>query len=943
MQRAQQVISRGIKMKRTLVLFILVVSMITVVTPVAQKQDGEPTLVSHQLPTTPFVDSGQQRDLTIRFERELTAQEIQLYEQNGIHFGNTPKNIGPIYIVKASDSALERLKDDSFIKSTEPLNRPRYLVPRDVSVNETYANLAWQMEDMNGYNLTGRDILIADLDTGINWNHPDFFFPDGPTLKYFETAHLPPDSFIFNNGTDGIDANNNLSIEANETLYVIDIDKNGAYHVGVDWLFLDNGTTLGKPDDSDTFFVVNDVDQDTQLTGVDDLIRLKTPKTKYIVHKPSGSIQVWDRNVNLTSCTFKDTDGHGTSVAGILNGGQRGYRRLVGLAPDAELMAINVFGNDGLTIEEGLIWARDHGADVILIEVGSWTYEFLDGSSNVERMINTLTASGIPVIVPAGNLQNGGRHTDTPITANTPLSTMFSIPNIGATEMYLTILSTVPVYNAKVNITEPTSTGSMLHMIILGKGYWNFVSTTTPNVTIDAFVANSTRPNMYMIAIDISGWLKDTSLWTITVELPQSGYLQFYIADDASSWSGGATWQSPTNTYLITWPSTADKAISVASYMSRNLWIPGYGKLAPYSSIGPRVDGQQKLSVAAPGGWDVISPWSDDSPYPTWFTQGYSGLPLYELYGGYVLFGGTSAAGPHVAAGVALMLQMNENCGPVAKDIIEVSAYQDGFTGPLPIYPTPGSSIWGYGKLNVCAAIEHVRDLPYVHELTVSPANPEYADTVTITLNISSVDYVNFDWSIDNWTTGHFTALILSGGLYTATIPAQRYGVQVDYRIMPVNTSAVANPVIQRSYVVGDTVTPVIDSYVHNATAYALDSTSVLVAVQASEPVNASGIAVAVLQFTFDNWANMNQIPMTNNGTHFVGQVPPAPVPMEVKFRVVVYDNAGNSATTSEFTYNVVTSLPNGTNWLQENLYLVIGTVAVVALVVIVVAYRKRK
>jgi hypothetical protein len=182
--------------------------------------------------------------------------------------------------------------------------------------------------------------------------------------------------------------------------------------------------------------------------------------------------------------------------------------------------------------------------------------------------------------------------------------------------------------------------------------------------------------------------------------------LHCYISDSESSWTGGCIWKSNVaDNYEITWPSTADSALSVASYRTRVLVQSAWGPpdalddIAGFSSRGPRIDETQKQGVAAPGGFDIVSDFTNFSTWQDWFNAS-GALSFGPHFSSYRLFSGTSASGPHVAGCAALMLQANSAIGAMVGGIIESNARTDAFTGSV------HNPDWGWGKLNVSAAVE---------------------------------------------------------------------------------------------------------------------------------------------------------------------------------------------------------------------------------------------
>ncbi|MFO7835856.1 MAG: S8 family serine peptidase [Candidatus Thorarchaeota archaeon] len=903
-----------------------------------------------------------------RFTRELTQAEIELLETQGLSFGDMPQHIGNVYILEGTENSFDILRQHHLFENAEPLRHYKNVLPRDVSLQETHADIAWNLRDYYGVNATGEGMLIADLDTGIQWYHPDFFYADGISTSWFDVNT----NGIFDPGTDGTEFNGNPGIQADEVLHLIDVDNDGAYTTDIDWLWIDNGTNTGVLDRQDTIFVTADNDGDTILDTTESLVALQTPKTRYVVHNGSSGIEFWQRGVNLTSCTYEDTDGHGTSVAGILNGGQLGYHKYMGLAPKADLMAINIFGSDGLTVEEGLVWAKDHGATVILIEVGSWTYQYLDGSSNVERMIDELVSDGIPVIVPAGNLYGQNRHSKITATAGAYINPRFFVPSgTGATSIYITVLSTNSLQNPFAQLREPTAANYSDYLIFsFGDGYQNWERVVTgDNITVDTFKSVSSR-GTNMLGFLINGTIMETQSWTLSVTTTLATTYQLYISDDQTGWGGGVQWQDGvTNNSTISWPSTADSAISVGAYSSRS-YQTAYGIIAPFSSRGPRIDGKPKMSVTAPGDYDVVSSWSNESAWPSWVSQGQDGLPVYQVFGGNTMFSGTSAAGPHVAATAALMVQMNNRSGYLVKELIESTAYNDTYTGSLPKSPSSSDPRWGYGKLNACAAVEETLKLPLVSQVNYTPETPMYYHDVNFTLRALNTDYVQLAYSIDYWSSNTTLNMTKSGSQFNGRIPRLQYNTFVDFAVSAVNSSAILPFTETGSFLIGDDVPPIVYSVERNVTDVH-ESEVVEVKVNTTEPENASGILSVYLEYSSDDWSTKSQVSAILNSGYYVATIPGHSAGETVLYRFVVQDSAGETAQTSVDSYTVqastttttttdtstttteatttattgtttvTTEVPDIMDYLRDNIYLV-GGIAILALIIIIYLVRRR-
>lgn len=106
------------------------------------------------------------------------------------------------------------------------------------------------------------------------------------------------------------------------------------------------------------------------------------------------------------SNTTQDLAGHGTHVAGIAAASFDNGIGIAGMAPDARLMDVKVLALDasGRTtgdcadVADGIVWATDHGAEVLNLSLGSPS-----ACQALEMAVDYATSRGALVIAAAGN------------------------------------------------------------------------------------------------------------------------------------------------------------------------------------------------------------------------------------------------------------------------------------------------------------------------------------------------------------------------------------------------------------------------------------------------------------------------------------------------------------------------------------------------------------
>lgn len=281
--------------------------------------------------------------------------------------------------------------------------------------------------DKEGNLLTGKGVVVGDVDSGIDVFHPMFFFADGGDFEWIDTDG----DGIFKPGKDAVDINKDGIANDDEILRYIEMIDNTfgmletdskKYNPDMDFLYVDknnnrkrdfglgDGFTESDPTYGEQFFISIDENKNNKLDVGEKLVALKTSKVKAVREK-SGTIR--RRGVDLIE-TEGDSIGHGTGVAGLILGGHYGVQKIHGIAPDAEIIMANIKYDYTPRFVKNfpdlVNFIREQKVNIMLFEDGEWAWEFLDGSTEEEEITNQMARDGITIVGGGGNLASGTMH-----------------------------------------------------------------------------------------------------------------------------------------------------------------------------------------------------------------------------------------------------------------------------------------------------------------------------------------------------------------------------------------------------------------------------------------------------------------------------------------------------------------------------------------------------
>jgi gliding motility-associated-like protein len=504
-----------------------------------------------------------------------------------------------------------------------------------------------------------------------------------------------------------------------------------------------------------------------------------------------GYGKLWDStSINNGSCTFPSTNDHGSTVAGVGAGNGLANGKNKGVAPDANIVFINLDLSAGY--QTRIVDACDYifkYADslglpaVVNIGVGSPYGVGHDGNDPFTEYVESLITAknGRIVLASAGNYGNyGNYHLRGDVTPDTTFTWFKPNPSFGNI-VYFEVFSDTSDSHFNFSIGANKSSGTYEFRgrsnfrdtydqlgLVVADTIWNGTNMIASYQTYSEMVDSAYHLEIYIDRIDsvnynfsflTEGLSGSYDLWNATnvltndiVEnIPSSSVLPEIV-----------NYQLPDSlNTLAAYFMNSEKIISVGNFNNRQ----GYtdfngnfqdfssfpsGQINPTSSRGPNRLGYMKPDVSANGNLSFAA-----AALSTLSNPGLYDKILQE--GWHHRNGGTSMAAPVISGMAALYL---EKCSSASymdfkRDVIRASE-KDVYTGPTPNYS------YGYGKPNALKLL--------LDKDSIAIDGGPYLCSSPLNLSSDLGSYLSLDSVVWSTTDNSISLNVNSPGFYSAEI-----------------------------------------------------------------------------------------------------------------------------------------------------------------------------
>lgn len=434
---------------------------------------------------------------------------------------------------------------------------------------------------------------------------------------------------------------------------------------------------------------------------------------------------------------------HGTHVAGIAGGsgiGTDGACR--GIAPKSELVLVSTdFSAADVVDAVSYIfdYAEAQGKPAVVNMSFRYLNEPLDGTALLDQALDALQGPGKILVGGMGNEGDNAQHLfyefesgqDTLSTIVFHEENSVGVLNLwgesGAELRYgFALLSRDGEIRDVSDVfssaeTEPISVrlGSDFRGIRLDLAATPAFETNNRPYVSGQFQTNTGDDVLLMFVVSDGGYVEITTPYLHMADYnPWTGARYNGLSRGDNATSGGSPGASASQTIGVGSYTTKN---AVQNIFGQNVQWPverDVGAISSFSSRGPTFDGRVKPDVTAPGSIiaSAVSSY-DRSLEPQYFEYQHQERGVNYSY---AVSEGTSMATPMVTGAVALFLEIDaELTAEDIRDLFARTARQDRHTGEL---PAEGDNTWGYGKLDVNAAVRDLLRVTGVRELTGASA-----------------------------------------------------------------------------------------------------------------------------------------------------------------------------------------------------------------------------